>query len=125
MMSLFDNIGVRARVDADAAYRGLAHAPRAQFVEFQNVAGLDHDDVSDRALHRARHFGMALQLPVFAVNRNEIARPHQVDDHLQLFLAGVSADVHGWLGAVVIDHLGVAAEQVVDDPVNRLFHCRE
>ncbi len=56
--------------------------PSAEFVEFQNVAGLDHDDVSDRALHRTRHFGMALQLAVLAVNRNEIARAHEVDQQL-------------------------------------------
>ncbi len=33
----------------------------------------------------------------------------------------MSADVNRRLGAVVVDHLGVAAEEVVDDPVNTFF----
>ena len=122
---LSDDVGIGAGVDQDAADRGLAHAPRAQFVELQNVAALDHDDLSDRALHAAGQFGVALELAVFAVNGDEVSWPHQVDDQLQLLLAGVAADVHRRLGAILVDDLGVAAEEVVDDAEDAAFRCRE
>ena len=48
-------------------------------------------------------------------------RLHQVDDELQFFLAGVSADVHRRLGAVVVDDVRFAAEQVVDHAVDCFF----
>ena len=41
----------------------------------------------------AASLGVQFQLAVFAVHGNEILRLHQVDDQLQFFLAGVSADV--------------------------------
>ena len=99
----------------------LARLARAQFVEFQDVAALDHHHVADRAMHRSRHLRVQLELAVFAVNRNEILRLHQVDDQLQLFLAGVSADVHRRRRAVVVNHMRIAAEEVIDDAIDRLL----
>ena len=97
---------------------GLA---RAQFVEFQNVAALDQHDFAHGAVHGGGHFGVQLQLPVLAVDRNEILRLHQVDDQLQFFLAGVSADVDRRRGAVFVNHVRLAAEQVVDHAVDGLL----
>ena len=94
---------------------------RAQFVELQDVAALDHQHVANRAMHAPGHFGMQLELAVFAVNRNEVLRLDQVDDQLQLFLAGVSADVYRRRGAVVVNDVRVAAEKVVDDAIDRLL----
>ena len=51
-------------------------------------------------------------------------RLHQVDDQLQFFLAGVSADVNRRRGAVVVDDVGLAAEQVIDHAVDRLLVAR-
>ena len=64
---------------------------------------------------------MQLQLPVLAVDRNEIFRLHQIDDQLQLFLAGVSADVDRRRRSVVVDHVRLAPEQVIDHPVDGLL----
>ena len=72
----------------------------------------------------AGHLGVQLELAVFAVHRNEVARLHQVDDELEFFLAAVSADVDGRAGAVFIDDVGLAAEEVIDHPVDRLLVAR-
>ena len=69
-------------------------------------------------MHGSGHFGVQLQLAVFAVDGNEVARLDQVDDQLEFFLAGVSADVDGRRGAVFVDDVGLAAEEVVDHPVD-------
>ena len=65
--------------------------------------------------------GVQLELAVLAVNRDEIARTHQVDDEPQLFLAGVSADVYRRRGTVVVNDVSIAAEEVVDDSIDRLL----
>src|SRR6185369_10240988 len=90
---VFDHVGPRSRVNADPADINAAGFARSQFVELENVAALDQNHVSDRPLHRCCHLRVQLQLPVLAVDGNEIFRLHQVDDQLQFFLAGVAADV--------------------------------
>ena len=46
---------------------------------------------------------------------------HQVDDQLQLFLAGVSADVDRRRRAIVVNHVRIAAEEVIDHAIDRLL----
>ena len=98
------------------ATRPVLRAP--SLVELQHVAAFDHQHLSDRAVHRAGHFRVQLELAVFAVNGNEVARLDQVDDQLQLFLAGVSADVHRRLRAIVVDDVRIAPEEVIDHAID-------
>ena len=95
-----------------------ARLSRAQLVEFQDVAALDHHHLADRTVHGARQLGVQLQLPVFAVDGDEILRFNQVDDQLQLFLAGVPADVYRRLRTVVVNDMRVAAEEVVHHAID-------
>src|SRR2546423_619527 len=53
--------------------------------------------------------------------RNEVARLDQVDDELEFFLAAVAADVNGRAGAVFIDDVSLAAEEVIDHAVDGLL----
>src|SRR5580692_6528274 len=87
---IFDHIGSRSGVNAYSAHVYTACLARAQFVKLENIAALDQDYAADRTMHRARHFRMQLQLPVLAVNRNEILRLYQINDELEFFLASVS-----------------------------------
>ena len=73
-----------------------------------------------QVLARARVLG---HLPVFAVNRQEKARPHQVQYQPQLFRAAVSGDVDRRIHGAV-NHVRAAFREVVDHPVNRLFIAR-
>ena len=93
----------------------------AEFVEFENVAAFDEHDFADRAMHGSGQFGVQLQLAVFAVDGNEVARLDQVDDEPEFFLAAVSADVDGRRGSVFVDDVGFAAKEVVDHPVDGFF----
>ena len=68
---------------------------------------------------------MQLELAVFAMDGDEIARLDQVDDELEFFLAGVAADVDGWRASVFVDDVGFAAEEVIDHPVNSFFVARD
>ena len=52
---------------------------------------------------------------------NEVARLDQVDDQLELFLAGVARDVDRRAGAIFVNDVGFAAEEVIDHPVDSLF----
>src|SRR5262249_48628251 len=118
---VFDYVGAVAGIDADTADVDLAGLARAQLVEFQNFSAFDQHDFTDRSGHRSSHFSVQLELAVFPVDRNEIARFDQIDDELELFLTGVAGNVDRRAGAVFVDHVGFAAEEVVDHPVNRLF----
>jgi len=118
---VFDNVGAVAGIDTDAADVDLAGFAGAEFVEFENVSALDQHDFADRSAHGGGHFGVQLELAVFAVNWDEIARLDQVDDEFEFFLAGVTGDVDRRACAVFINDVGLAAEEVVDHPVNRLF----
>ena len=64
------------------------------------------------------------QLPVFAVDRHEVARPHQVQHQLQFFHAAVSGNVQRRIHAAV-HHIGAAPRHVVDHAVRWPFRCRE
>src|SRR5215469_12437550 len=59
------------------------------------------------------------------MNGDEIARFDQIDDELQLLLAGVAADVNRRCGAVFVDDMRFPPEQVIDHPVNRFFVARD
>ncbi len=55
---------------------------------------------------------MLEQHAVFAMNRDEKARPDRVEHQLELFLAGMTGDMH--LGDLFVDNLGAAAVEMVD-----------
>ena len=58
---------------------------------------------------------MAAQVAIVAVDGDEELGADEVDEQAQLFLAAVAADVDQAVGAVVVDDVGVAAAEVVDD----------
>ena len=118
---VFNHIGAIAGVDADAAYVDFAGLARAELVEFENVSAFDQHDFADRSAHGASHFGMQLQLAIFTMDWDEVARLDQIDDQLELFLTGVSADMDWRGGSVFIDDVGFAAEEMVDHPVDGFF----
>src|SRR5208283_4861165 len=118
---VFDHIGAVAGVDADAAHVDFAGFAGAEFVEFQNIAAFDQHDFADRAAHGTGHFGVQFELAVFAVDGNKVTRLDQVDDELEFFLAGVSADVDRRRSSVFVDDVGFAAEEVIDHAVDRFL----
>src|SRR5258708_35404791 len=82
-----------AGIDAHAAYRDLRAAPRAVRVHLQRLAGFEHErffEASSAQMLRQR--GMFGKLPVLAVNGEKVARAHQVQNQLQLFVAALSGD---------------------------------
>ena len=79
---VFDHIGARAGIDADAANIDASGLAGAELIDFENVSAFDQHHVADRSGHGPGQFGMQLELPVFAVNGDEIFRPYQVDDEL-------------------------------------------
>ena len=68
--------------------------------------------------------GVPGQLPVFAVNRNEVARAHQVQHQLQLFGAAVAGNVHRRIHGAV-DHVRAALGEVIDHADKCPSRCRE
>ena len=75
-------------------------------------------------MHGLGEFGMQLQLPVLAVDRNEVFRFDQVNDQFQFFLAGVAAHVYRRRGSVFVDDVCLAPEQVINHAIDRLLISR-
>ncbi len=63
---------------------------------------------------------MAEELAIFSVDRNEVARAHEIQEHLLLFLAGVAGNVDR-AAVVVVIHERALAEHVVQHPENGFF----
>jgi hypothetical protein len=80
----------------------------------RRVAGF-HDEGIFQA-RGAQMLGQACvlgELPELAVDRHEVPRPHQVQDQLHFFHAGVPGNMHRRVHAAV-QHVGPAARHVVD-----------
>src|SRR5271170_5748547 len=118
---VFHHVGARSRIDADAAYVDASGLAGAEFIDFENVSCFDEHDFANCSGHGPSQLGMQLELPEFAMDRNEIFRPDQIDDELQFVLARVSADVDWRVRAVVVDDERLAAEQVIYHSVDGLL----
>src|SRR5205085_8431164 len=118
---VFDDFAQRAGIDADAADVDASAFARAQLVKLQHIAAFQHDDLADRAMHGSGQLAVALELAIFAVDRNEVARLDQIDDELELFLAGMAADVNGRAGAIFIDDVGAAPVKMIDHAIDAFF----
>ena len=118
---LFDHVAGGTGVNADASDRDGAGFARAELVEFQYLAALQKEDLADGSGHGGGQGGVQLELTVFAVDGDEVLRAHEIDEQLQFFLAGVTADVQGRLGAIFVEDFGVAAEEMVDNAIDSFF----
>ena len=110
----------RARVYAHAARRHRFAPVRGVLGEFDGMAILEQHDLSRDRPHLVRQRGMAKELPVFSVNRDEVARTHQVEHQLLLFLAGVPRNVQQ-APAIVVIHQRLAAVHMIEHPKNRFL----
>src|SRR5438874_4432992 len=64
-------------IDADPAHGYTRALARAVIVQLQRFAGLDHERLfQTRSAQVLRERGMLRELPVLAVYRQEISRPH-------------------------------------------------
>ncbi len=111
---VFDDVGGGAGVDADAAggdFAGLAGVVAVELEDF--TVFHDQGEVDDAEALCER--GMLFQVTIIAVDGNEEFRPEEVDHEPLFFLAGVAADVDEAGGAIVVDDVGIAAAEVVDD----------
>ena len=68
---------------------------------------------------RPRDARVLRQLPVLAVNRHEVARPHERQHQLQLLFAAVPRDVD--VLDPLVDDVGAAARDVVDHAADRFL----
>src|SRR6202522_390006 len=85
-----DHIGARAGIDADTANIDASGLACAGLIDFENVSAFNQHHLADRSAHRPGQFGVQPELPVLAVNGNEVFRPHQINDELQFLLAAMS-----------------------------------
>jgi hypothetical protein len=117
---VFDHIDGRAGIDEHAAGGDFVFLAGVAFVQFQNVAVFNDDGVLDGAGFHGQA-GVAHQVAVVAVHRNEVFGANQVDEQALLFLRAVAADVNQSVGSVVADDVGATAVEVIDDAKDPLF----
>src|SRR5437764_39476 len=73
------------------------------------------------AMQGTRQVGMQPELPIFAMDRNQVTRLHQVHNQLQFFLAGMAAHMYGRRRSIFVNHIGLPPEEVVNHAVDGLL----
>ena len=112
-------------IDADASNSDLFAAPRATLIDFEGIAGFEHEGIFQACeAQMLRQCGVPRQLAILAVNRDEVARPDQIQNQLQFFFAGVAGDVDRRLHGAV-DQIGAALARCGSSCGRWPFHCRE
>ena len=89
------------------------------FGAFDDPADVGDDDIFGIHAHLAGQSGVLLQVPLFAVDGDEVAGLGEGVDDFQLFLTGVAGDVKAF--QFVIDHVGIFAVELVDDAGDGFF----
>src|SRR5947199_309451 len=79
-----------------------------------DVAVRDDEGALGRDAQVDRDARVTHEHPVFAVDRDEVRRPKDVEQELELLLARVSGDVRTRVR--LVDHFGPQLEEVIDGP---------
>jgi hypothetical protein len=103
----------RTGVDKSAAGGYGVAAIGALFGEFDLLAVFHEQDFARDDAELVGECGVAEEMAIFTVNRDEIFWLAELQDELLFFLAGMAGDVDGAAGIVVIDERA-AAEHVVE-----------
>src|SRR5713101_3500385 len=119
VLDLFERAGVHAN-----AARGYRFGARRAFLgELDGPAVFDEQNLTGDDAELMGQGGVAEELPVLAVNRNEITRPHELQEQFLLFLAAMPGNVNR-SGAVVVVDQRAPPEHVVQHAENGLFVSR-
>ena len=89
------------------------------FVKLQHASDFRNENVIGRHAHRFGKHLVCAEVTVFAVDRHEILRAEQRMHHLDLFLAGVTGNVH--VRNAGMDDGDVLFGQLIDDAADELF----
>src|SRR5438445_224315 len=113
------HVAATQAVHVDDARLDLLPRPCALVIDLEDVAVGDHEGVL--RLHAEVHGDASVsnEHPVFAVDRQEMLRPQDVEEKLQLFLARVARHMRPRRG--IVDDLRAELEEVVDRPRDELF----
>ena len=111
---VFDDVNGGAGVNEDAACGDLAVFAGLGLVEFEDVA-VFHDDCGADSAGFDGDLGVLLEVAEVAVDGDEVLGADEVDEEALLFLRAVAGDVDESLVAVVVDDVGFAAAEVIDD----------
>ncbi len=117
---VFDDVGGGVVVDADAAGGDFAGLLGGVTVYGEDIAVFHQDDLLGDA-GGCGQLDVALEVAVVAVDGNEELGAHEVDHHAEFFLGAVAGDVDEAVGAVIVDDIGIATLEVVDDAVYGLL----
>src|SRR5207237_3775604 len=80
--------------------------------QFDGLAVLAYEDALGGYPDVASEVGVVLELPVLAVDRNEVARPDELEHLAQLFAMGVARNVN--VVGVCVEDAGTVAVEIVD-----------
>src|SRR2546425_6004531 len=116
LLDLFE----RAGIDQNAARRKRFPAISALSGKFNWLPIFDEQDFSRHYAKLMRQGCVTKQMPVFAMNWDEVARSNELENKLLFFLAGVAGNVNDPAAIFVIDQ-GAAAEHVVEHAEDGFF----
>src|SRR5712692_226550 len=116
ILDLFERTGIHAHAPSRDGI-----APLCAIVgELDALAIFEKQDFFRDSSELVGERRVAEQMPVFAMNGNEILRLDELQDQFLLFLAGVAGNVNRSAGIVVVDERP-APEHVVKHPENRFL----
>src|SRR6266566_8248414 len=116
LLDLFE----RAGIDQNAARRKRLPAISPLSGKFNWLPIFDEQDFSRHYAKLMRQGCVTKQMPVFAMNGDEVARANELENKLLFFLAGVAGNVNDAAAIFVIDQ-GAAAEHVVQHAEDGFF----
>src|SRR5262249_20781121 len=108
-------------VDQHTPDRRFADNFRPSRAEAHDVTRFRHDDSFADYAGLLDDFRMTMQLPVRAVNRNEVSRLHKGRHQLQFLFARVSTHVYRRLASVRIIDFRVPPVEMVHHPADGSF----
>ncbi len=109
-------------VDQHAADRGFPGNPPGAVFEHHDVAVFRQQNLRPRIApreHTPGHARMLRQLTILAVDGHEIARPHEREHQLQLFVAAMAGDVH--VLDPLVNDVRAAPREMIDHAADRFL----
>ena len=103
------------------AVHRLAPVRAAVGREFDGLAAFEQENLPRNRSDLLGERGVAEKLPVFAVHRNEILGPHELQQDFHFFLARVAGNVNRRRAPAFVVDQNAPAEEMIDHPEDRFL----
>src|SRR5580700_5469867 len=116
----------RARIDTYAARGDWLSTIRAAIRrEFEGLTAFEQENFARDGVHLLGQRGMAKEMPIFAMQRNKIFWPAELQEDFLLFLAGVAGNVNRRRAPAFVVNQNASPEKMIDHAEDRFLVARK